>query len=50
MMKEHHEGAVQMAEAQQEDGRYRPALDLAEEIATAQTDEIETIDALLSSQ
>jgi uncharacterized protein (DUF305 family) len=49
-MKEHHEGAVQMAEAQQEDGRYRPALDLAEEIATAQTEEIETIDALLSSQ
>lgn len=50
MMKEHHEGAVEMAEAQQEDGRYRPALDLAEEIATAQTEEIETIDALLSAQ
>lgn len=47
MMIEHHEGAVQMAEDEQADGQYQPALDLAEQIQQSQTAEIDTLQGLL---
>ena len=47
LMIEHHEGAVTMAETQQAEGTYRPAVELAEQIATSQTAEIETMQGLL---
>ena len=47
MMVEHHEGAVAMAEAELEEGSFQPALDLAEEIASSQTEEIELMQGLL---
>ena len=49
MMVEHHEGAVEMAETEQEDGQYTPAVDLAGQIIDAQTQEIETMQGLLDS-
>ena len=48
MMVEHHEGAVAMAEDELADGAYQPALDLAEEIARSQTEEIEQMEAMLA--
>jgi uncharacterized protein (DUF305 family) len=47
MMVEHHEGAVEMAKAEQQDGRFKPAVDLAEDIAASQTKEIDTMEELL---
>ena len=47
MMIEHHEGAVAMAETELESGSFQPALDLAEEIASSQTEEIEQMRAML---
>lgn len=47
MMIEHHEGAIEMAKAEQEDGQYSPAIKLAEEIEATQTAEIDTMQALL---
>ena len=47
MMIEHHEGAIEMAQAEQEDGQYSPAIKLAEEIEATQTAEIDTMRALL---
>lgn len=47
MMIEHHTGAVEMAETEESDGQYQPALDLAEEIQESQTAEIETMQDLL---
>lgn len=47
MMVEHHEGAVELAEEQQEEGRYQPAVELADAIVAGQTDELETMRALL---
>ena len=47
MMIEHHEGAVEMAQAETEDGQYKPAIDLAEDIVTSQTQQIETMNGLL---
>ena len=49
MMVEHHKGAVEMAQAQTEDGQYQPAIDLAEDIIASQTAEIETMEGLLGS-
>ncbi len=49
MMIEHHAGAIDMAEAETEQGRYEPAVDLAGDIATSQTTEIETMEDLLAS-
>ena len=49
MMIRHHEGAIEMAEAEQEDGRYKPATDLARDIVASQSNEIETMRKLLSS-
>ncbi|WP_296606652.1 DUF305 domain-containing protein [Nocardioides sp.] len=47
MMVEHHEGAVEMAEEQQDDGRYRPAVDLAASITEAQQAEIDAMESML---
>ena len=47
MMVEHHEGAVEMAEVETQEGRYAPAVDLAGDIAASQTEEIETMRSLL---
>ena len=49
MMVEHHKGAVEMAQAQVDDGQYQPAIDLAEDIVASQTAEIETMEGLLGS-
>lgn len=49
MMVEHHEGAVEMAEAQQADGQYRPAVELAGTVVETQTAEIELMQGLLGS-
>ncbi len=48
MMIEHHEGAVEMAQTEVADGRFKPAVGLAEEIAESQTAEIEKMQGLLS--
>ena len=49
MMIEHHEGAIEMAKAEQEDGRYKPAVDLAGDIVDSQSQEVATMQDLLSS-
>ena len=49
MMIEHHSGAIDMAEAETEQGQYKPAIDLAEEIAESQAGEIQTMEDLLAS-
>lgn len=47
MMIEHHEGAVEMANAELADGRYEPTVDLAESIVSSQSEEIDAMRALL---
>lgn len=47
MMIEHHEGAVEMAETEQDEGRYPDAIDLAGHIIDSQTQEIDTMHSLL---
>ncbi|OWA07580.1 DUF305 domain-containing protein [Streptomyces sp. CS159] len=47
MMVEHHEGAVEMAGTEKAKGRYAPAKDLADAIATAQNAEITEMNELL---
>ncbi len=49
MMVEHHEGAVEMAETEQEDGQFKDAVDLAGQIVDSQTQEIDTMKSLLDS-
>jgi uncharacterized protein (DUF305 family) len=49
MMVEHHEGAVEMALTEQEDGAFGPAIDLAGAIETGQSAEIELMEQLLDS-
>ena len=49
MMIEHHEGAVEMAQDQQKDGQYKPAVDLAGNVVDSQTGEIDTMKSLLGS-
>ncbi|WP_183093938.1 DUF305 domain-containing protein [Nocardioides stalactiti] len=49
MMIEHHEGAIEMAETEQEDGEHPDAVALAEVIEEAQTAEIATMKELLGS-
>jgi uncharacterized protein (DUF305 family) len=49
MMIEHHEGAVEMAETEQAEGRFKDAVDLAGQIIDAQTKEIDTMKGLLDS-
>lgn len=49
MMIEHHEGAVEMAETEQEDGQFKETVDLAGQIVDSQTQEIDTMKSLLDS-
>ena len=49
MMVAHHQGAIEMAQSQQEEGQNVDAVALAEEIATAQTAELEKMQNLLGS-
>jgi uncharacterized protein (DUF305 family) len=49
MMIEHHEGAVEMAETEQADGEYAPAIELAGNIIKSQTAEIDEMKSLLGS-
>jgi uncharacterized protein (DUF305 family) len=48
MMVEHHEGAIEMAQTEQAEGEYRPAVELAGEIVEGQSAEIETMQDLLA--
>ncbi len=48
MMIAHHEGAIEMAEAEVEDGRYAEAVAMAESIVTSQSAEIDRIEKLLT--
>jgi uncharacterized protein (DUF305 family) len=47
MMIEHHQGAIEMAQDEQRDGTFKPALRLARAIETAQEQEIATMEDLL---
>lgn len=47
MMIEHHNGAIEMAKTEQADGRYPDAVALAQQIESAQTAEISTMQDLL---
>ena len=49
MMIEHHEGALEMANLETEDGQFKPAVDLAVDIVASQTAEIDTMRGLLGS-
>lgn len=49
MMIDHHEGAIEMAETEQEDGQFKDAVDLAGQIIDAQQQEIDTMQSLLDS-
>lgn len=49
MMVTHHEGAVEMAETEQDNGQFKDAVDLAGQIVDAQTEEIDTMKDLLES-
>ncbi|MFJ5775568.1 DUF305 domain-containing protein [Streptomyces sp. NPDC093094] len=50
LMVEHHEGAVEMATAEKERGRYGPARTMAGEVVTAQSAEIEEMNRLLGAR
>jgi len=47
MMVQHHQGAIEMAKDEQEDGRFSPTVDLAEDIAAGQTAEVDQMTNLL---
>ncbi|WP_327304101.1 DUF305 domain-containing protein [Streptomyces sp. NBC_01298] len=47
MMVKHHEGAVTMAKTEQADGAYQPAKDMAGQIITSQSAEIDRMNTLL---
>jgi uncharacterized protein (DUF305 family) len=47
MMVEHHEGAVAMAQAEEADGQFKAAVELAKDIQESQSAEIDTMDTLL---
>ena len=49
MMIEHHEGAVDMAQTEQSDGVFEPAVDLADSIENSQDEEIDQMEGLLES-
>jgi uncharacterized protein (DUF305 family) len=49
MMIEHHEGAIEMAQAERTDGTFDPAINLAESIETSQQAEIDHMTELLGS-
>lgn len=47
LMLDHHRGAVEMARAEQQDGRFPEAIELAESIESSQQEQIERIEQLL---
>ncbi|MFE2045838.1 DUF305 domain-containing protein [Streptomyces sp. NPDC059477] len=47
LMVKHHEGAVEMAGAEKQDGAYQPALDLADAVISSQSAEIERMNEML---
>lgn len=47
LMIEHHEGALEMAETEREEGRFAPAVELAGEVVASQDEEIETMQELI---
>ena len=47
MMIEHHEGAIEMAKTEEEDGAFKDAVELARRIQKDQAAEIRTMEALL---
>lgn len=47
LMVQHHEGAVEMARTEIEEGQYQPAIDLATSIVASQTKEIDTMKGIL---
>ena len=49
MMIEHHEGAVEMAQGQQDNGQYKPVVDLAGDVVDTQTAQIDRMTPLLGS-
>jgi len=49
LMIEHHQGAIEMAQTEQNDGENSDAIDLAQAIESAQTTEIASMQALLGS-
>ena len=49
MMIQHHQGAIELAQAEQENGVFPPAVDLAEQIEAAQKREVEALQGLLDS-
>jgi uncharacterized protein (DUF305 family) len=49
MMIEHHEGAIEMAQVEQEEGSFAPALELAQRIERTQEAEIAKMEDLLAS-
>ncbi len=49
MMIEHHEGAVEMAETEQAEGRFKDAVDLAGQVVETQTEEIDAMKGMLGS-
>lgn len=49
MMIEHHQGAVEMARTEQDEGLFQPALELAASIESSQDDEINKMEELLGS-
>jgi uncharacterized protein (DUF305 family) len=49
MMIQHHEGAITMAKAELDEGRYAPAMELAQRIIDGQQAEIDQMKQLLAS-
>lgn len=49
MMIQHHEGAIEMSDAEREEGHFDETVDLATQISTAQQEEIDTMEELLGS-
>ena len=49
MMVQHHQGAIEMAKAEQSKGRHAPAMTLAEAVITAQSAEIKQMNSLLNT-
>ena len=49
MMVEHHEGAVQMAATEEANGRFKDAVNLAEDVRRSQTAEIDAMRTILGS-
>ena len=49
MMIQHHEGAIEMAQQELDEGRFQPALDLAQAIIDGQTAEIEQMQGMMGS-